>query len=172
MRRRPADLGTSFQFSIRRSVPLIGASIIYNVSVVLGFLALVVPGFMAMTVWFVAMPACLVEQTGSIASLKRSAQLTKSHRWKIFSVVLVMTLIWSASGIPEMAAAPYFREAHHWQAFPDPQEQVVLSIGCMVVPIWRAAALALNSALMAVVYHDLRIAKEGGDMGLIASVFE
>ena len=98
MRRRPADLGTSFQFSIRRSVPLIGASIIYNVSVVLGFLALVVPGFMAMTVWFVAMPACLVEQTGSIASLKRSAQLTKSHRWKIFSVVLVMTLILSIVG--------------------------------------------------------------------------
>jgi hypothetical protein len=40
------------------------------------------------------------------------------------------------------------------------------------VPTWNAAALSLERVLMAVIYHDLRVAKEGSDMGRIASVFE
>ncbi len=46
-------------------------------------LALLVPGFILLIMWFVAIPVCVVEQRGSWASMQRSAELTKGHRWKI-----------------------------------------------------------------------------------------
>jgi hypothetical protein len=151
LRSRPTGLRTLFQISIRRSVPVIGLSIVYTVGTALGFIALIFPAFMAATTWFVAMPACVVEETGPIASLRRSVQLTKGYRWKVFSVVLIIAIIDLPSGIPALVRSNF---------------------GFVVVPIWHAAALAFESVLMAVVYHDLRVAKEGSDTWRIASVFE
>jgi hypothetical protein len=40
----------------------------------LDLVLLVVPGFILMTMWFVAIPACVVEQTGPWKSLRRRPQ--------------------------------------------------------------------------------------------------
>jgi hypothetical protein len=43
--------------------------------------------------WCLGTPACVIELTGPWASLKRSAQLTKGYRWKIFGLLLLLAFV-------------------------------------------------------------------------------
>jgi hypothetical protein len=151
LRGHSVDLRPLFQICLSRSLPVIALLILCLVAIVLGIVALVVPAFIAMTVWFVAPTACVVEQAGPIASLKRSARLTKGHRWKIFGVVLVLV---SVQSVPVVLVFLH------------------TSLGFVARPLWDAAILAAGSVLGAVIYHDLRVAKEGRDTDRIGSVFE
>ena len=49
------------------------------------------PGIMLMVRWFVAVPACVVERIGPSGSMKRSAELTSGHRWKVGTPRLLTT---------------------------------------------------------------------------------
>ncbi len=59
--------------------PLLGMLICYWLAVVLGFVLFFVPGVMLITRWWVALPACMIEQRGPLESLGRSAELTRGH---------------------------------------------------------------------------------------------
>src|SRR5262249_34651325 len=48
-----------------------------------------VPAAVAFVVWVVAVPACAIEGLGPIASMFRSFDLTKGHRWKVFGIALL-----------------------------------------------------------------------------------
>ena len=107
--------------------------------------------------WFVATPACVVEQLGPFRSMGRSRELTKGHRWKIFGLVLlVMIAAPTVSAIIESALAMS-------------GSTLVVAAGTL---IWTAAWEAFYAICVVVTYHDLRAAKEGVDIHQIASVFD
>ncbi|HEY6254879.1 MAG TPA: glycerophosphoryl diester phosphodiesterase membrane domain-containing protein [Xanthobacteraceae bacterium] len=154
---RRVDLGQSVQVGLRRFFPILGLAISVTLLGILGLIALLVPGLILLTRWFVAMPACVVEELGVSSSMRRSAQLTKGHRWKIFGVMLVLliadaianhtidlTLSSIANGYPALAGHV----------------------------IWGGIWDAFYAIFAVVTYHDLRVAKEGVDTVEIAAVFE
>ena len=49
--------------------------------------------FFFICMWFVTLPACVLERTGPIRSLSRSAFLTKGHRWRVFGLILLVLLV-------------------------------------------------------------------------------
>ena len=116
----------------------------------------VVPGFILWTTCFVAIPVCVVEQTGPWKSLSRSAALTKGNRWKIFGMVVVLIII---SGI----SMPLINGL---------QAAAGTTIGLLANLIWNALSAAFSAVLGVVTYHDLRVAKEGIDTDRLAAVFE
>jgi hypothetical protein len=156
MRKRPINLLESLKVAFRRFFPLIVLAILETVLLMLGIIALVVPGLILYTMWLVAVPACVVERTGPWRSLRRSQELTKGHRWKIFGLFLVLVLI----------------------SLINPVLQLVLTFtagataAAIVNAIWTAIGSAFSSVVLAVAYHDLRVAKEGVDIEQIASVFD
>jgi hypothetical protein len=122
----------------------------------LSAILLIFPAFIVMTMLFVAMPACIVEQLGPVNSMKRSSELTKGHRWKIFGLwLLVMIVAGIGSLIPKAFTA--FGGA---------------SVGLILELVWAALTGAFNAVMVVVTYHDLRVAKEGVDTDQIASVFD
>jgi Membrane domain of glycerophosphoryl diester phosphodiesterase len=157
MRGRPVDLSESLQVGLRRFFPVLGLVIAVTVLGIVGFALLVVPGFIWFTKWFVAMPACVVEQLGVSASMARSAQLTKGNRWKIFGLMLLVI-------IPEVIV--------------DNAIDAVLSSLAGGIPavaahvIWGGVWGAFYAICAVVTYHDLRVAKEGVDTRQVAAVFE
>ena len=71
---------------------LTGAGLLAGVIVMLGFAALFVPGVMAICVLCVTLPACIIERTGLVESLERSAELTDGYRWPLFGLFLLTAL--------------------------------------------------------------------------------
>jgi uncharacterized membrane protein len=157
MRGRPASLAGSLGVGLARFLPIIGLAFISGFLIVLAGLLLIVPGLILITMWFVGTQVCVVERLGPWASLKRSAQLTKGHRWKVFGLMLLLIIVSViGSTLIELALAPF--------------GSLFLTGGVSL--IWNAIWGAYYAVAVVVTYHDLRVAKEGIDIEQIASVFD
>jgi len=154
-RRGVAGLVQSLNVSLRQFWPLAGL-ILWGFVTVLGFALLIVPGLVLSTIWFVGLPACLADQLGPWASLRRSRELTKGHRWKVFALTL---LLFTASLCGVFVEPWLFAAAG-------------LIAGSVVKLMWSGILIVFNAVLVVVTYHDLRVAKEGTDIERLAVVFD
>jgi len=84
-----------------RFLPLLGLSILQAVLVILATLLLVIPGLIVWTMLAVAQPILVVERSGVMASLGRSRERTRGHRWAVFAVLVIYVALTLAAGIPD-----------------------------------------------------------------------
>jgi len=157
MRGRQVSLTESLQVGLRRFFPIIGLGILVSVLGVLAAILLIFPAFMLFTRWFVATPACVVEQLGPLRSMGRSAELTKGHRWKIFGLMILMIIASLVGGRVVGASSAAIGGT-------------VFSIIASV--LWNGVLGAFYAIAVVVTYHDLRVAKEGVQTEDLARVFE
>jgi hypothetical protein len=176
MQGRPVNLMGSFARTWRRFLPVIVVAMymaflvgLAGVLVVIGVLSYnpilvrlarplqFIPDLILSTMWFVAIPACVVERLGPWKSLRRSAALTKGNRWKAFGMVVVLTII--SVIIDDVLTGSLAAAAGD-------------SLGLLANLIWNALVGSFSATLGVVTYHDLRVAKEGVDTDQIAAVFE
>ena len=148
-----ARLIESLNVGLRRFWPLLGLGLI-NSMTLLGYMLLVVPGLILSTIWFVGLPACIVEQLGTWTSLRRSVALTKGHRWKVLGLTLLLLAPGIGSSLVQswLAASPIVR--------------------AVTELMWTGIWTAFTATIAIVTYHDLRMAKEGTDIERIAVVFD
>jgi MFS family permease len=157
MRGRRVSIGESLDVALRRFFPVLGVAICVSFAIGIGIILLIVPGLIFASMFFVAAPACVVERLGPFKSMRRSRELTAGHRWKVFGLLLLLTIV-------NLIVVNVLK----------------LGLGAMAGPILALIALLIwgalyggFSALIAVVsYHDLRVAKEGIDIEQIAAVFD
>jgi hypothetical protein len=133
----------------------------YSMSAVLASIAAVLLGLAAVailyTMWFVAVAACVVDRRWPFSALRRSAQLTKGFRWRIFGLLLLLVV---TSIIVSLTI----------KLLLSPLGSIPLTfLGSLA---WSAIWGAFYAIVVAVSYHDLRVAKEGMDIEQIASVFD
>ena len=89
LRGREVNVGECFGKGISMIFPVLGVAIVSLLLVMLGFLALIVPGFIVITMLWVAIPAAVMERNG-LSALSRSAKLTKGYRWKVFGLIVLL----------------------------------------------------------------------------------
>jgi hypothetical protein len=107
--------------------------------------------------FYVAVAACVVERPGIRGALARSWQLTRGSKFEIFVVSIVLGLFqWVVGGVVDGLVGAVLGEEWAWV--------VALLVAIVLVSISAVAT--------AVVYHDLRVAKEGIDTAQLASVFD
>ena len=167
MRGRPVVIGEAVRRGLSRFWPIIGLAILEWLGIMVGFLLFIVPGIMLAVRWSAALPACVVEGLGPLASMGRSAQLTKGHRWKIFGIFILIliigVLVFAIVGAIVFALVGSFSLGALERGF---------GIGSLVSLIFSAMVTAYYNIVLVMVYHDLRVAKEGVDTEQIASVFD
>lgn len=81
------------RYSVSRAIPVTMTMLIAAVLAGVGLLALVVPCFIIITVYAVAIPVCAIEGVHPIGSLARSAALTKGHGWAVFGAIIQFCLV-------------------------------------------------------------------------------
>jgi len=72
---------------------------------VIGFILIIVPGLILITIWSVAAPVVVLERPGVFAALGRSRELVRGNGWQVFGVIFVLffLVLFVSSGI-EIAA--------------------------------------------------------------------
>jgi len=80
-------------------LPLIGAGILAGVGIAIGFVLLIVPGLILLTIWSVIAPVIVVEHSGAIDAFGRSRALVKGNGWQVFGVIVVVFLIAAIAGL-------------------------------------------------------------------------
>jgi hypothetical protein len=87
------EAARTFRRAARRLLPLIGASILAAVGLVIGFVVLVIPGLVLMVWWSVFVPAVVLEGHGPRAALRRSRELVRGHGIKVFTTIVISAVI-------------------------------------------------------------------------------
>ena len=88
-----ASLGESFNFTVYKLPSLLIATLIAGILTALGLLALIVPGIIIYIMFYLVIPAIMIENIGALDSLSRSRRLV-SNRWlKTFVLALIVGLI-------------------------------------------------------------------------------
>ena len=162
-----ASIGKCIGVGFGRFFPVLGVSILSVILVVLGFIAVIVPGIILICMFYVATPAAVIERAGVTGALGRSSELTKGHKWQIFGLVFLLGLLgW---------ALQY--TVNH--VFMDPstilkggslggfmRRAIYLHIGLAVI------TTSLGAVMSATAYYFLRSEKEGTTADELARVFE
>jgi len=150
-----ANIGFAINQAFRRLLPLIGCVVCQGLAVAGGMILLIIPGLIVLTMLSVGAQACVIERLGPIASLSRSAALTKGLRWRIFGLLLIAG---AASTAVSVISNPLQRN------FGLP--------GVIIGFLLTGLATAFYNTVVAVQFYDLRVAKEGIGTERIASVFD
>jgi hypothetical protein len=154
------SLGAMIGAGLRRAVPLLVVGLLSYVLVVLGTILLVVPGVILACALAVAIPAGVVERPGVFGAIKRSFALTKGKRLAVFAIFLVLVVIVVAVNVFSSFVLPALTAA------------VSPMIGTVLGFVLNAVFGSFFWVAPAVVYHDLRVTKEGVDTAQLAAVFE
>lgn len=154
------SLGAMIATGFRRLLPLVVVGLLCYLMVSIGLVLLIVPGVFLACALAAAIPAVVVERPGIFGAIRRSFALTKGKRLAIFAAFLVLFVI--AIGVTGVGS------------FVIPQ--LTASFSPMLGTLVGLAINVLFGTLLwiapGVVYHDLRVAKDGLDTAQLAAVFE
>ena len=146
---------------LKRMLPVLGVGILSFLAIAVGFVCIIVPGVILACMLYVAVPAAVAERPGVMASLKRSQELTSGYKLQIFGIILVMFVL--------QFAAKYMLQNSILPAHPTMSDVHMLLIVGLAINI---VLTSLSASVNGVVYHDLRVAKEGVATEDLARVFE
>lgn len=168
LRGNKASVGQILSGALSVLIPVLFVSIVVGLLVAVGTMAFVIPGIILYVMFWVAVPAAVVERTGVIDSMKRSLALTKGYRWQIFFVLVIWTVITIiiqlivafAVGVPFGATAAMAGQAS-------------VSVGAeLITQVVSMLLSGISASILAVGYHDLRVVKEGIGSDEIARTFD
>jgi Uncharacterised protein family (UPF0259) len=82
---------------LRSVTPVLGqlilVGIVVGVAVLIGFILIIIPGLILLTIWSVSAPVVVLERPGGLRALRRSRELVRGNGWRVFGVVLVFFLL-------------------------------------------------------------------------------
>jgi hypothetical protein len=140
-------------------LPIIGLSILAYIGMVVGFMLLIIPGIYLLVRWSASTPVLVHERLGVLASLKRSSELTKGSRWRIFGLLLILiVVVWILQVVLGLLALVI-----------TPLLGTVLATA--LVAVLSAVSTVILSIAVAVSYVELRYVKEGTDVKELAEIF-
>jgi hypothetical protein len=156
LRGQRASFGDSLGRGLAMLPRVIGAAILASLGLTIGFMLFVIPGFILLLMWWVFVPAIVVEGAGITESFGRSRALTRGHRWGILGLLAVVGiaqwLVGLVVGVVGAMLGTIAAEVLH----------LVVTLGFT----------AFASVLSAVGYYYLRVEKEGIVIDDIARVFD
>jgi hypothetical protein len=161
---KSTPFGSAFDVGVRHVLPLIGLAILTFIGLIVGFLFLIVPGIILCVVWAVSAPALVAEQRGVFDSFTRSIDLTSGHRWSVFGLLVIYTVLSWIFGLVAggIGLALVSNAAGDIDTAPIAVINTLANIVNAVVASVGAASL----------YYELRTAKEGVGVDELASVFD
>jgi len=157
---RPVGIGECLFRGISTSFSAVGTAVVAALVILLGGLALILPGVILMLMFTVAVPVAVVERPGIIGSLKRSAALTSGNLLRILATFILTSL----------PLVPLYWLV--WEVLEAYGLGLLSTVSLTAFGLVSAIQTSIEAVVSIVIYHDLRLAKDGPDGDNIAMVFE
>jgi hypothetical protein len=97
--RRDFSVGELFSHATPYVGTLILNGILAGIAIVIGFILIIVPGLILITIWAVISPSIVVEDKGVMEAFGRSRELVRGQGWQVFGAIVLAFLIVIAVGI-------------------------------------------------------------------------
>jgi hypothetical protein len=97
--RRDFSVGELFSSATPYLGRLILAGILAGIGVTIGFILIIVPGLILLTIWSVISPSIVVEDKGVFEAFGRSRELVRGNGWPVFGAIVLTFLIIVVVGI-------------------------------------------------------------------------
>ncbi|HWP57102.1 MAG TPA: hypothetical protein VNL14_04330 [Candidatus Acidoferrales bacterium] len=156
---REVTVGQALGRACRRLWTLTGAQIAVMVRVVIGFLLLLIPGILWWLSYALVVPVVLIEGRKAAPSLRRSWELVKGNRGKVFVVLVVVNALqWlSTFGVRSVSGLAVDLESMTGKL-------LYTAVSDAVVVFLTPLAIVADILL----YYDFRIRKEGFDLEMLS----
>ena len=151
---RQTGIGMAFRRGLHLFLPLLAVRFLVYVASWLGLAFFFVPGVMLYTLFYVADAAYVEERPGISGALSRSRVLTRGSRWRVFFVLLMVFCL--------LISISLTTDALH-------QYHFLVELGFGIVS--SILLYILSPVLTAMLFRQLRAAREGGTADEIAAVF-
>jgi hypothetical protein len=163
----------SLSMAVRNLLPIFVLSLLQGFAIFMGTLACIFPGIILSLMFYVAMPALVVERLGPVEALKRSQFLTEGHKVYILALMLIVSI---ASGtISAMLVGCTSLVLIGGAAAANGGKAIIYTMMVVIqIPAWIILAIAstFGATLMTSVYHDLRQMRDGVSVDDLLSVFD
>ena len=168
---RAASLADCLSTGISFLLQLVVLAVLMFLAFVVGAMLLVVPAIIFIMMWFVAVPACVVERTGVLGAFRRSRALTRGYRWRIFWLYVAFILLTFGIGIAfTTLAGTVLFPATPEEAIENAANMSVLQIAASMISTMITSVI--GATLVASIYYELRQVKEGIGPEALAAVFD
>lgn len=155
---KKVGLGEALRQGLEAFGRLFVLAFLLNILIFLGTLLLIIPGVIIACMCSAAVPACVVEDLGPADSIMRSFDLTDGYRLKIF---LLFLPLFALSAIILSAAGPAAASGGL-----GPAGVALAGSLALVIPV------AVIGVVIALVYADLRLIKEGLSADMLGDAFD
>lgn len=155
---RPTGLRECYKRVGAKAVRVILILILTGLTVMVGFLLLIIPGFILMCRTAIAVPVSMLEDTKSIRSIERSMELTKGYSGQVFIIFLmVWVLTWIVAMIFQTPFALLIQTQH------------TVSFGTLLLQhlssfISQVLVGPIATIAFSLMYYNLRVRKEAFDI--------
>ena len=162
---RQPEWGDSLRFALRRLPSLLWLTLLSVVLLLLAAIALIIPAIWLGVAWLAATPVLLFEGVKGRRALGRSFRLVRNRWWPTFGTfVVALLLIGIVTGILTALLVVPFALALSDDASP----VLSLVVGGVLNLLATALTTPVQAAIVALIYFDLRVRKEGLDLELLA----
>jgi hypothetical protein len=151
----------SVKFAARRAHSLLWISILYGLSVAVGFVLCLAPGIWLAVAFSVAFPVLFVEDLRGGKALSRSFNLVKGRWWPACGVLLVGFVLASI-------VASIFTYGVGALALVNDSLAFLILLSTLGSLVTALLTTPFQAAIVTVLYFDLRVRKEGFDLQLLA----
>jgi hypothetical protein len=159
---RPASVRGSYGRVGGKALRVIFILILVGLAVGVGFVLLIIPGFILLCRTAVSVPASMLEGSRSIRSIERSMELTKGHAFQIFLIFLLVWVLTYVAVIIFQVPFVYFEtdalKAHQ-----------TLSLGMLILQnlstfLSEVLVGPIGTIAFSLMYYNLRVRKEAFDV--------
>jgi len=151
----------SISYALRKLHSIIWVLLLAGLGITVGFLLLIVPGVFIAIAWALAIPVLLSEDARGSKALGRSYRLVRGHWWKTFGTLIIAGIIVgllqaALSAVVGLAVADSDSTSF---------EAVLATLLYLVLYL---ISIPFTTAVLTLIYFDLRARKEGVDLALAA----
>ncbi|MEM9621886.1 MAG: hypothetical protein AAF993_09580 [Pseudomonadota bacterium] len=152
------SLRTALRMGLRRYLAVVGCFVAYALIVILGYVALILPGLILMVTLLFAHFLVITEQLSITPALQRSHRLVWGYWWRtsiVFNVLVVISLA-AFLVVGVLAGAAFYMTG-----VTEPAGPGMLVVVAIVVPLVAALLTPFLYACSYIVLADLQLRKEG-----------
>jgi hypothetical protein len=135
---------------LRAASPVLGqlilVGILAGIGEVIGFILIIIPGLILLTIWAVAAPVVVIERPGAVRALGRSRELVRGNGWEVFGVIIVLIV-----GVGILSELIYVIASSAGTA-----------VGLVVRVVLGILTAPISALAVAVLYFELRGGAAGG----------